>query len=110
MKKTLLALLAMLAFSLSAFAAVDLNSASEADLQKVKGIGPVKAKAIVEYRSKNGPFKNVDELDKVKGFGPGTLKQIRNDVTVGGGGAAPAKADGKKADKAMKKSDKPAGK
>jgi competence protein ComEA len=109
MKKTLLALLAMLAFSLPAMAAVDLNSASEADLQKVKGIGPVKAKAIVDYRGKNGPFKSVDELDKVKGFGPGTLKQIRNDVTVGGG-AAPAKADGKAVDKAGKKSEKPAGK
>ncbi|MGD9787649.1 MAG: ComEA family DNA-binding protein [Sulfuricellaceae bacterium] len=109
MKKTLLALLAMLAFSLPAMAAVDLNSASEADLQKVKGIGPVKAKAIVDYRSKNGPFKSVDELDKVKGFGPGTLKQIRDDVTVGGG-AASVKADGKAADKAGKKSEKPAGK
>jgi competence protein ComEA len=101
MKKTLLALLAMLAFSLPAFAAVDLNTASEADLQKVKGIGPVKAKAVVEYRGKNGPFKSVDELDKVKGFGPGTIKQIRNDLTVGG--AAAPKAEDKKADKAAKK-------
>ena len=36
------------------FAKVDLNTASEADLQKIKGVGPAKAKAIVEYRQKSG--------------------------------------------------------
>lgn len=106
MKKILLALLLSFAFAFSALAAVDINSATEADLQKVKGLGPVKAKAIVDYRTQNGPFKSVDDLEKVKGIGPGILKQIRNDVSVGGG--APAKAEGKTADKAEKKANKPA--
>lgn len=108
MKKILLAILMSFAFSFSVFAAVDVNTATEADLQKVKGLGPVKAKAIVDYRKQNGPFKSVDELDKVKGIGPGILKQIRNDVSVGG--VASAKAEDKKADKAEKKADKKAAK
>jgi competence protein ComEA len=46
-------------------------------------VGPGKAKAIVEYRTKNGPFKSVDDLGKVKGFGPKTLESLRADLTVG---------------------------
>ena len=42
-----------------AFAAGNINSASVEELDAVKGIGPSKAKAIVAYRGKNGPFKSV---------------------------------------------------
>ena len=68
---------------LAAHAAVDLNSATAADLQDVSGIGPKKAEAIVEYRKKNGQFKSVDDLDKVPGFGKSTVDKVRNDLTVG---------------------------
>ena len=68
---------------LTAQAAVDLNSATAADLQDVTGIGPKKAEAIVEYRKKNGQFKSVDDLDKVPGFGKSTVDKVRNDLTVG---------------------------
>jgi len=92
MKKMLFVLLAFLSFSLSAFAAVNLNTATQAELEGLKEIGPTKAKAIVDYRQKNGGFKSVDELEQVKGIGPATLKKIRNDVSVTGKAAAqPAK-------------------
>jgi len=53
----------------SSWAAVNINTATQSELEGVKGLGPSKAKAIIEYREKNGPFKSVDDLDKVKGFG-----------------------------------------
>jgi competence protein ComEA len=91
MKRWLLVIVLWLAFAASALAAVDINSASEAELQALNGIGPVKARAIVEYRKKNGPFGNVDDLQNVKGIGPATLGKIRADVTVGGAAVRPGK-------------------
>ena len=86
MKKALLVVLAAISLSLgsiSVFAATDLNTATLAELQKVNGIGPKKAEAIVEYRKKT-PFKSVDELDKVPGFGKATLDKVKADLTVSG--------------------------
>lgn len=104
MKKLFVALLfALFAFSGFAFAGtpIDVNTATEAQLEGLKGIGPAKAKTIIEYRTKNGPFKSVDDLEKVKGIGKKTIDGFRADVTVGGGAAAPApaKAEAKKEDK-----------
>ena len=84
MKKMLLVLIALLSLSFNAFAVVNLNTASQSELEGLNGIGPAKAKAIVEYRQKNGGFKSVDDLEKVQGIGAGILKKIRNDVTIGG--------------------------
>ena len=59
--KRLLSLILVLISSISlAYAAVNLNTATVDELDGVKGIGPSKAKAIVDHRSKNGPFKSVD--------------------------------------------------
>ena len=63
--------------------AVDLNSASEAQLQEVPGIGPSLAKKIVEFRNENGPFKSVDDLLKVRGVGEKSLERLRPHLTVG---------------------------
>ena len=95
MKKLLLVLISALSFSISAWAAVDLNTASQAELETVKGIGPAKAKAIVEFRKKNGDFRSVNDLDKVPGFGKKTLDMVKKDITVGNATAAAA---GKTAD------------
>lgn len=75
-------------FSGLALAAVDINSATASDLESVKGIGPAKAKAIIDYREKNGPFKSVDDLKGVKGFGVKTIDKLRPELSVGGGAAA----------------------
>jgi competence protein ComEA len=89
---SLLSLLcAMMFWASLALAAVDLNTADKAALEGVKGIGPAKAQAILDYRAKNGPFKSIDDLAKVKGFGKKTVDKIRKDVEVKGA-AAPAKA------------------
>jgi competence protein ComEA len=61
---------------------INVNTADEAELEELSGIGEVLAAAIVEYREKNGPFESVDQLEEVSGIGPATLEEIRNDVTV----------------------------
>ena len=62
---------------------VNLNTADEATLQSLKGVGAVKAKAIIAYRQQNGPFKSVDDLKKVSGIGDTLLAQLKDQVTVG---------------------------
>ncbi len=61
---------------------VNINTADEAALKSLKGIGEKKAKAIIEYRQKNGPFKSVDDLGKVKGIGDKRLGKLKDQVTV----------------------------
>jgi competence protein ComEA len=99
MKKFLLVVFAWFSFMGLAFAAtpVDLNSANQAQLETVKGIGPVKAKAVIEYRTKNGPFQSVDDLQKVTGFGKASVGKLRSEVMVGGAKAADVKASDAKA-------------
>ena len=101
MKKLLLVLIVLFAFSGMALAAVNLNTASKEELQSVNGIGPKKADAIIAYREKNGLFKTVDDLKNVNGFGYKSVAKMRSDLTVGG--AAPAKVAAKKEDKPAKK-------
>lgn len=71
-----------------AFAAVNINTATPADLDGVKGIGPSKAQAIVDYRSKHGPFKSLDDLKNVKGFGEKSIAKLKAELTVSGGESA----------------------
>ena len=82
-------------FSAVTFAqAIDLNTASATELEKgLKGIGPAKANAIVEYREAHGPFTSVNDLTKVPGIKEKTLEKLladnQNKLTVGDA-AAPA--------------------
>lgn len=55
---------------------VDLNSASEEELQELPGVGPVTAEEIADHRRSNGSFGSVEELDDVDGIGPATLEEI----------------------------------
>ena len=90
MKKLLLILALAFTFSIPAWAAVDINTASQAELQSLNGVGPKKAQAIIDYRKKNGPFKSAADLDKVPGFGAKTVDGLKKDITVGNAKAAAA--------------------
>ena len=64
-------------------APVNINTADAKALDTALiGVGPKTAAAIVEYRAKNGKFKNADELLKVKGIGPALLDKNRANITV----------------------------
>jgi competence protein ComEA len=64
---------------------VDINKADAATIsQQLKGVGPAKAKAIVDYRTAHGSFKSIEELRKVHGIGEKLLAKIRNDISLGG--------------------------
>lgn len=60
---------------------LNLNTASAAELEALPGIGPVTARRIVEYRTRNGPFKSIDDLRKA-GVSQTTLTRLRERVTV----------------------------
>ncbi|MDW5416083.1 MULTISPECIES: helix-hairpin-helix domain-containing protein [unclassified Iodobacter] len=113
MKKWLIALLSAFALHGMAFAVVDINTASQTELEAVNGFGPAKAKAIVEYRGKNGPFKTVEDLKKVPGIKDGVFNKVKAEVSVGGKTAAPAAkmekpmASAAKAEKPAKPAAKP---
>jgi competence protein ComEA len=83
MKKLFLIIVTLFALTGAAFAAVNINTAAQAELETLQGIGPAKAKAIVDHRKKNGPFKSIDDLQNVNGIGPVTMKRLRKDVTIG---------------------------
>jgi competence protein ComEA len=61
---------------------IDLNLATAADLDRLPGVGPSTAKAIIYHRTRNGPFASIDDLLKVKGIGPAKLAEIRPWVRV----------------------------
>ncbi|MBS7325108.1 MAG: ComEA family DNA-binding protein [Thiopseudomonas sp.] len=64
-------------------AKINLNDADVDTLvRELKGIGPAKAQAIVDYRTQQGAFVSVDELLEVKGIGQATLERIRDRLTV----------------------------
>ena len=61
---------------------ININTGSAIQLDTLPQIGPVTAKAIVDYRTAHGAFKTINELDNVKGIGPKTIEKIRSLVTV----------------------------
>ena len=76
---------AALLFTVPAFAAepLDINQASAAELETLKGVGPVYAERIVDYRSEQGRFESVDQLADVQGIGEKTVAAIKNEVAIG---------------------------
>ena len=102
MKRLLLAFAMWFAISGVALAVVNINTATKEELTSLKGVGEKRAQEIISYRTKNGPFKTVDDLEKVPGIGPGIMKQIRSEITttgktdIGKAGAKDAKAAGAK--------------
>ena len=61
---------------------VNVNKATIEELVKVRGIGPVMAKRIVEHRDKNGAFKSIEDLTQVQGIGGNKLQRFKDQVSV----------------------------
>jgi len=61
---------------------VNINAAGADELAGLKGIGPVLAGRIIEYRSSNGPFASIEEIKNVKGVGPRLFDGIKDDITA----------------------------
>jgi competence protein ComEA len=98
MNKFIQSLALSLAFCFPAFAAqpVNINTADAGAIAaNLKGVGQSKAEAIVAYREKNGAFKSVDDLAKVKGIGEKTVAANREFILVEGGSvkSKPTSAD-----------------
>ncbi|MBR8182611.1 ComEA family DNA-binding protein [Burkholderia ambifaria] len=76
---------AMLGAIASAWAAVDVNTANEDALVGIKGIGPARAKAILDERGARGPFRNAEDLaSRVKGMGGHTVERLQQEgLTIG---------------------------
>ncbi len=63
---------------------LDLNRASQEDLESLPGVGPVMAERILRLRLELGRFRSVEELQTVRGIGPATIERIRSVVIIGG--------------------------
>ena len=61
---------------------INLNTATLEELDALPGIGASKAQAILNYRQKNGPFRRIEDIQKVTGIGPGIFAQIKTLIAV----------------------------
>lgn len=62
---------------------ININFASQAELESLPGIGPTTAQKIIQYREQNGPFLATEDIVNVSGIGPGIYGRIKDLITVG---------------------------
>jgi competence protein ComEA len=62
---------------------ININTASQAELETLPGIGPTTAQSIIAYREQNGDFVSIEEIINVSGIGPGLYERIKDLITVG---------------------------
>ena len=92
---TLILALALGAAAPALAGTVNINTADVKTLAKeLDGVGAERAKAIVAYREKNGPFKSADDLKKVEGVGPAIVERNRAKIVLEDGKAPKANAGG----------------
>ncbi len=84
MKRLIALFAALVAYAGLAFAAVNINSATQEQLESLDGIGPVKAQAIIDYRKKNGRFATLEDIKKVTGIGDATFDKIKGSIALSG--------------------------
>ena len=61
---------------------ININTATESELQSIPGVGEVKAKSIIIYREKNGGFKKIEEIKSVDGIGEKTFEKIKEFIKL----------------------------
>ena len=61
---------------------INLNTATQSELETLTGIGVSTAKKIIDYREKNGKFKSIEEIKNVSGIGDAKYAAIKEDITV----------------------------
>ena len=61
---------------------IPINTATKKQLMQIKGIGPVTAARILQYRNENGRINKLEELTNIKGIGIKTVEKIKNEVTI----------------------------
>ena len=61
---------------------ININTASIEELMKLSGVGEAKAKAIIEYREKNGKFNTIEDIKNVSGIGEAAYQKIKDNITV----------------------------
>jgi len=86
--------LAIIASSVFAFA-INVTTASKAELMAIKGIGEKKAESIIQYRTKN-KIKTADDLKPIKGIGPALINNLKKDIKSGTAKTTTTKPDLKK--------------
>ena len=85
MLRRLIVLLTALVASIGmALAAININTATEQELETLPGVGASKAKAIVDYRKANGNFKAIEDIKNVKGIGDKIFEKLKSQITVSG--------------------------
>jgi competence protein ComEA len=62
---------------------VNINTADQATLESLPGVGPTLAQKIIDYRTQNGLFQQIEDIDDVPGVGPATYAKIKDLITVG---------------------------
>lgn len=90
------------------FATININTASESELETLNGIGPTRAKAIIEYRQQQGAFKSIEGIKNVSGIKDAVYLKIKNDIAISGLNTSPIPKDKplEKAEKAEKATNK----
>jgi len=60
-----------------------INSSNADDIKKTVGINDNEARKLVDYRDEHGPFRSLDDIMNVPGFGPGTVNRIKSECDLG---------------------------
>ena len=89
-------------FSASALATVNVNTAQQSELQRVKGLDKHKAKAIIEYRAQNGSLTSLEDLEKVPGFSREIVARTAPEIAFTGDPYTPSREKEPAKEKAKK--------
>ncbi|MDZ5712289.1 helix-hairpin-helix domain-containing protein [Jeotgalibacillus haloalkalitolerans] len=61
---------------------ININRATQTELESITGIGPSKATAIIQYREENGPFKSIEDIMNISGIGEKTFDKLKESIST----------------------------